>query len=124
MKRDINFIAALEKSVREKYGELTITNPKGNWNPEKEKEYLEQVKESYKKEFLAEQTQEKMDLGGVLIAKKLFNSNNNRQCNECKKYSFNRDDDVYLTKYQVCTICYIAKFEGREYNGNKTKDNK
>jgi hypothetical protein len=114
MKHDLNYIAALEKAISEKYGELAIVNPKGNWNPEKEKEYIEQTKESYKKEALADKSQERVDLGGILIAKKLINKNIDRQCCICKKYSFNREDDVFLTKYKSCQICYIDKIEGRE----------
>lgn len=114
MKKDLNYIAALEKAVSEKYGELAIINPKSGWNPEKEQVYIEQTKESYKKEARAENSQEKVDLGGVLISKKLINSNNNRQCTYCKKYSFNRDDDLYLTKYTSCHICYIQHIEGRK----------
>ena len=38
MKHDLNYIAALEKAITEKYGELTIINPKSLWTEEKEKE--------------------------------------------------------------------------------------
>jgi hypothetical protein len=113
MKKDLNYIAALEKAISEKYGQEATANPKAFWSPEKEKEYIEQIKETYKKESLVEKTQEKVDLGGVLIAKKLINKNAKRQCEYCKKYSFNRDDDVYLTKFSSCQICYIKYFEGR-----------
>lgn len=113
MKKDLNYIASLEKAISEKYGELAIINPKSGWNPEKELEYIEDIKEAYKKESKAETTQQKVDLGGVLIAEKLINNKDNRQCVHCKKYSFNRDDLLYLTKYNCCYICYIAKIEGR-----------
>jgi hypothetical protein len=122
MKRDPNFIAALEKSAKEKYGDQVIINPKSGWDTVKEKQYLEDVKSAYKKESGNEASQEKIDLGGVLIAKKLINNSSNRQCCNCKKYSFNRDDDVYLTKYQVCTICYIAKYEGKKLNVSNNKN--
>ena len=114
MKRDLNYVAALEKAMMEKYGEQTVINPKAGWNPEKEQEYINQTKEAYKKEALAEQTQEKVDLGGVLIAKKLINKNNDRQCNYCGIYSFNRNDDVFFSKYNMCNNCFIKHVDGRE----------
>ena len=114
MKKDLNYIAALEKAITEKYGEIATINPKSGWNPEKEQSYLEQTKEAYKKEYSSQKNSEPVDLGGVLISKKLINNNINRQCISCQHYSFNRDDDVYLTKYKVCHTCYIAKIEGRE----------
>lgn len=114
MKKDLNYIAALEKAIGEKYGQETTINPKALWDLDKEKEYIEQIKEAYKKESLAEATQERIDLGGVLIAKKLINKTANRQCEYCKKYSFNRDDDIYLTKFSSCQTCYIKYFEGRK----------
>jgi hypothetical protein len=121
MKRDPNFIAALEKAVREKYGDSAIINPKSGWDPEKEQSYIEQTKETYKKETKTEKSQEIVDFGGVLIAKKLINNNVDRQCRFCKKYSFNRDDDVYITKYKSCNICYIANIEGREDKWSNSK---
>jgi hypothetical protein len=114
MKHDLNYIAALEKAMREQYGEISIQNPKANWDTEKEKIYLEESKKLLKKEYSAEVKEEKLDLGGILIAKKLINKNIDRQCIVCEKYSFNRDDDLYLNKYKVCNFCFIDKVEGRE----------
>lgn len=114
MKKDLNYIAALEKSISEKYGVEAAMNPKAFWNSEKETEYLKQSKESQIKESKLEKTQEKVDLDGVLIAKKLFNKNIERHCNYCDSYSFNRDDAVYLTKYGTCCKCYIQHIIDRE----------
>ena len=36
MKKDLNYIAALEKAIAEKYGEIATINPKSGWDPEKE----------------------------------------------------------------------------------------
>ena len=38
-KKDPNYIAALERAVKEKYGELATMNPKMFWDEEKEKKY-------------------------------------------------------------------------------------
>jgi len=114
MKHDLNYIAALEKAISEKYGEIAAANPRANWNEEKEKEYLEQSKEKAKKEAEADNTQEYIQLDGILIPKKLINNNNKRKCEYCNRYSFNRNDDLFLTKYETCYKCYVVYIEDRE----------
>ncbi len=113
MKKDLNYIAALEKAISEKFGEETIKHPKAEWSEEKEKKYLEQSKEKMKKEADSEINQNLIELDGVLIAKKLFN-NNKRKCEYCNKYSFNRNDDLFFTKFDTCYLCFIKHVEGRE----------
>ena len=49
--KDLNYIAGLEKAIKQKYGEEAVQNPSSNWTPEKEKEYLQQLKENKVKEF-------------------------------------------------------------------------
>lgn len=113
-KKDPNYIPALEKAIKEKYGEMATMNPKFFWNPLKEEEYLVQIKENMQKEVHNEETREKEDLGGILIPKKLINKNNNKNCTVCKKYSFNKADDVYLIKFSTCCECYVKYIEDRE----------
>ena len=38
MSNDYDQIAAIEKAIKEKYGDDAIANPKSNWNEQKEKE--------------------------------------------------------------------------------------
>ena len=33
---------------------------------------------------------------------------------DCKRYSFNLKDDVYMNKFECCFECYIKYVEGRE----------
>lgn len=116
MDKDWDYIAGVEKAIREKYGENAIHNPKANWNEEKEKKYIEQVKERSnvlkERSEKAETTQE----NGFLIKKKLFTSKTTRICpvSKCKRYSFNIKDDVYMNKFGCCYECYIQYVEGRE----------
>lgn len=114
MKKDLNYIAALEKAVKEKYGDLATMNPKHFWNEEKEKEYIEQTKKAVVKERNSQDSKEKVELEGVLIPKKLINKTSNRQCAVCKAYSFNKKDDVYMNKYVSCYKCYMIYIEGNE----------
>ena len=48
--KDWNYIAKLEKAISQKYGKLATRNPKSDWDENKEKQYLEQLKELAEKE--------------------------------------------------------------------------
>jgi len=118
-KKDPNYIAALEKAIKEKYGELATMNPKYFWNQEKEREYLADTKEIVKNLLNNEETREKVDLGGILIPKKLINKNTQNICSVCSEYSFSKDDDVYFNKFNTCQKCYVQHIEGREERWTK-----
>ena len=113
-KKDPNYVAALEKAIKEKYGDFVTMNPKYFWNQEKEREYVAEVKETVKKELDNERTREKVDLDGILIPKKLINKSSNKTCSLCKQYSFSKNDDVYLNKFSTCQRCYVQHIEDRE----------
>ena len=49
MKKDYNYIAALEKAIAEKYGKDAVQDFRSMWTPEKEKDYLSDLKEKYDK---------------------------------------------------------------------------
>ena len=71
MEKDWNYIAKLEKAISSKYGQLTTRNPKSDWDENKEKEYLEQLKELTEKERKVEDQLEKVETNGFLVPKKL-----------------------------------------------------
>jgi hypothetical protein len=68
MKKDLNYIAKLERAISKKYGEEAIQNPKSTWDPEKEKEYLRQLKELEHARKSVES--EKVEIQGFLTEKK------------------------------------------------------
>jgi len=111
MSKDPNYAAKVEKAIAEKYGEEAIVNPKSQWDNEKEKEYLEQLKSNYRQE---KQESPMRDLNGVLISKELLNRESKRSCPICNTYSFKSVDDLYMTKFDCCLKCYIQWVEGRE----------
>jgi hypothetical protein len=113
---DWNKIAAIENAVKEKYGDTAIHNPKANWNEDKEKEYIEQVKQCSEIIKQKTETQETTQKNGFLLKKKLITSKTSRVCpvKECKRYSFSTKDDVYMNKFDCCYECYIKFVEGRE----------
>jgi len=114
MNKDLNYVAALERAISQKYGDVAVLNPKSLWDEEKEKEYLQLTKEKLKSEDASDKTKEYLDLNGVLIQKKLINSANSRKCEFCSTYSFNREDDVYFSKFDTCHKCYVNYIEDRE----------
>jgi len=114
VKKDLNQIAAIEKAIKQKYGEETIQNPKANWDEEKEKEYLAQLKKDYKKELQKRDQTEKVEVDGFLVSKQLLIKDSSRICPVCKTYSFEIKDGFYRNKFECCHQCYVDWVEGRE----------
>tara|TARA_Y100000296_G_C5098850_1_gene218834 strand:- start:446 stop:808 length:363 start_codon:yes stop_codon:yes gene_type:complete len=108
--KDPDRLIKVEKAIQEKYGEEAIQNPKANWDQEKEKEYLQQIKKIAK----SEQPKEKIEVEGVLMPKKLFRKESKRTCPQCNIYSFDMKDDLYMAKFKCCFKCYVQYVEGRE----------
>ena len=112
--KDPHYVVKLEKAIAEKYGKEAIQNPKSGWTPEKEKEYIEQVKKIQEKRNQKQDASEKVETNGFLINKKLLNREQKRNCPVCESYSLEMKDDVYMTKFDCCFKCYIQYIEDRE----------
>jgi len=108
--KDADQLIKVEKAIQEKYGDEAIQNPRANWNEEKEKEYLKQIKKIAE----SKKPKEKIEVEGVLMPKKLFRKESERTCPVCKIYSFEIKDDLYMAKFKCCFKCYIQHVEGRE----------
>ena len=113
-KKDWNKIAKIEQAISKKYGEDAIQNPKANWNDSKEAEYLKQIHEFTKKEYTLAEKNEKVEVNGILIPKKLLNTESYRTCPVCTTYSFDLRDDLYMNKFECCHKCYVEWVEYRE----------
>ena len=111
--KDPNDIVKIEKAIAQKYGEDAIANPKHYWNEDKEKEYLQQLKELHTIENRNDKDQ-KINVNGLFISKKLLNKDSNRTCPVCNVYSFDIKDDLYMNRFQCCFKCYVQWVEGRE----------
>ena len=114
MSNDYDQIAAIEKAIKEKYGDDAIANPKSNWNEEKEKEYLEQMRLLYDRNNKREQYTEKVDVNGIKISKKLLNRESLKNCPVCGTFPKSVKDDVSLIKFECCNNCYYKYVDGRE----------
>ena len=112
--KDPDYAIKVEKAISDKYGVETIQHPAKNWNPQKEEIYLEQIKLLNQKLDKISEKLEKVEVQGVLISKKLLNKDSNRVCSVCDVYSFDRRDDVYMSKFGCCNKCHIQWIEGRE----------
>ena len=112
--KDLNRIAAVEKAIAEKYGSETIANPKANWDETKEKEYLKQMKELYQKHKRNEEANEKIDINGIKVSKKLLNRETLMCCTICNAFPKKAIDNVCFVKFECCNKCYIKHVEGRE----------
>ena len=110
--KDPNYAIKVEQAIAKKYGEITVQHPKKEWNDEKEKEYLEELRDFYRYEESGINDDE--EINGVFIPKKLITRNSKRSCPVCNIYSFKSNDDVYMSKFDCCEKCYIQWVEGRE----------
>jgi hypothetical protein len=108
--KDLNYIAGLEKAIKQKYGEEAVQNPSSNWTPEKEKEYLQQLKENKVKELAADRVEERE---GFLFSAKLIKKDSKNVCDVCSNI-LKQQDMLYETKYECCQNCYIQYVEHRE----------
>ena len=112
--KDWDTLAAFEKAIAEKYGAEAIQNPKANWDETKEEEYLQQMREFYQKIQHNEAWQEKIDVNGIKISKKLLNRESLKCCPICDSFARRSMDDVCLVKFDCCHKCYIQFVEDRE----------
>ena len=108
--KDLNYIAGLEKAIKQKYGKEAIQNPSSNWTPEKEKEYLQQLKENKIKELAADRVEERE---GFLFSAKLIKKDSKNVCDVCSNI-LKQQDMLYETKYECCRNCYVQYVENRE----------
>ena len=115
MDKDWDHIARIEKAINQKYGKEAIINPASEWSEEKEKDYIEQLKEMSDKQYTLDEQQEKVEADGFLINKKLLTRETTiLNCAVCKKRLKTVKDDIYNSKFQCCHKCYIKYVENRE----------
>jgi hypothetical protein len=72
MNKDPDYIVRVEQAISQKYGEETIQNPKADWDEEKEKVYLQQMQELYKKQKKNDEANDKVELNGIKVSKKFL----------------------------------------------------
>ena len=114
-KKDWNLVAKIEQKIKEKYGEEAIKSPAQDWTAEQEERHLKKLQQAALKKRNNETKQEKVEVSdGVFVTKKLLMKESNRTCPVCSTYSFDKKDDLYMSKFECCFKCYIDYVEGRE----------
>ena len=112
--KDLNYIAALEKAIKKKYGADAIENPIKFWDQTKEKAYLDQLANFVKKQKKIEAVSEPENVNGILISPKLLTKEGKLYCPTCSSLVKKVNDDVYITKFECCEKCYIRYVQDRE----------
>jgi hypothetical protein len=107
-------IAQLEKAIANKYSDEAVKNPESGWDEGKEKRFQDQLKKFNQKIERNSSFEDKVEVNGVLVSKKLFIRESNRTCPICNTYSFSVQDDTYVVKYSCCFKCYVKYVEDRE----------
>ena len=82
-KPDLNDIAKIEQAIAKKYGPETVQNPRSNWTKEKELDYLQKIKERFKKDLKRTKDSEKINKDGFFVSKKLLIKDEERVCPAC-----------------------------------------
>ena len=113
-RKDPNIIAAIEKAIAEKYGKDTVQDFRNEWEEDKEKEYLNQLKEMRVRRDKFSTSKEEITVGDVKIKKRPDRQKEDRSCPVCKTYSFSRRDDLYMNRFKCCYDCYVDFIEYRE----------
>ena len=113
-KKDLDYIAALERAIKKKYGQEAIENPAKFWDEKKEESYLKQLKQFVEKLRSSEPDSARENVNGVLITKKLLNRERKINCSVCGASVKKINDDIYLLKYDCCEKCYIKYVDDRE----------
>ena len=124
-KKDPNYLAAVEKAITEKYGKDTVQDFRNQWQEDKEKDYLKQLKRLTKKNDNLSSTKEEFVVGDIKITKRRSKQKQDRTCPVCKTYSFSRRDDLYMNRFKCCHDCYLDFVIGREEawkNGERPPD--
>ena len=114
-KRDLETLQQIEESIRKKFGEQALVDPRSSWNESKEKDFKNQLLDEQEKYLLSEKNEEKVEENGFLISKRLLTvSRNGEGCATCGKFFLNASDNIYLLKFECCQNCYVLHIEGRE----------
>ena len=113
MKKDTNYVASVEKSVAEKYGKIAVQDFRSEWREEKEKVYLDQLREA--RENKVNEITSTKEIGDNTVIKLSSRKNpENRVCPVCKTYSFSPIDDLYMNRFECCHPCYVDFVEFRQ----------
>ena len=73
----------------------------------------------YKKIDKSDTQQEKIEINGIKVSKKLLNRESLQSCPVCGSFPKKSMDDVCFVKFDCCFECYVKYVEGREERWQK-----
>mgnify|MGYP003671491202 FL=1 len=82
-RKDPNTLAAIEKAIAEKYGKETVQDFRNEWEEEKEKDYLNQLREMGVKRDQLSKERDEVIIGDIKITKKRPRQKDERTCPVC-----------------------------------------
>ena len=106
MKKDLNEVAKIEQAIENRWGKEAVENPASHWDDQKEKDYLDQLKEQTTKQEKSSVTKEK---DGILITSKLFIDRKADKCPVCFDFRMSNIDKVLIKKKCHCQRCEWKK---------------
>lgn len=118
MKKDTNYIAAVEKAISEKYGKETVQDFRSAWTSDDEEEYLKQLKK-ITQTTKSTRKKEKIETDSLVISRYPIAEKIKRSCPVCKTYSFSSRDDLYMKRFECCFACYVDFIEHRQDEWDK-----
>ena len=116
--KNTNYIAAVEKAIVKKYGKNTVQDFRSEWSPEKEKQYLQQLKVRNDKTKKKKEKTKEIIKDDVVIKIRSSNANRDRTCPVCKTYSFSSADDLYMNRFGCCHNCFVDFVQHEEERWN------
>ena len=113
-KIDASYVAGLEKAVAEKYGKDAVQDFRTEWEEEKEKRYLQQLKDRQNSLNERDTSEETVKEGDFVLKTRRKQDSVERTCPVCKTYSFSPQDDLYMNRFKTCRLCYFDFVFARE----------
>lgn len=107
IERSLDDIAKLERAIEMKYGPDVLKHPRENWDENKEKKFIHDIK-NYLATMEEKENNYNVEVKDNIeyVSKKTLSSQT-RICCECSKYSISKVDDLYLKKLNICYKCYL-----------------
>lgn len=107
-KRDSNFVVKLEKTIKDKYGDIAILNPKSLWSIEDEESYQrEKIKQVLMFSGSLSIKSENIGSFDFNLDLRLIRKEDCHICSECGLYSFLLEDELYMLKFNYCKNCFL-----------------
>lgn len=103
-------------AIAYKYGADSVAKPEEFWDSRQQARFERGYAKLHEKMLLIGLESEKIPTGdGFLVSSRVVKKQpDDRVCGMCNVFSFDVNDDIYMSKHGCCRTCYIKHVEGRE----------